>query len=75
MTDQKFEAWWELPIEENVKEVSPIYSPWVKYQATSEYAAVRADAKVDQNVDGALFRAFEAGFFAALLGEKANEPF
>ncbi|CAB5079585.1 hypothetical protein UFOVP143_40 [uncultured Caudovirales phage] len=54
---------WETPVPRE----APVMQAWEQYKATEDYANTRVWARHEDHVDGSLWAAFYAGFFACAV--------
>lgn len=57
-----------------VPQNAPVLRAWNIYKQSADYANTRKWAKHDEHVDGSLWAAFYAGYFACAVAESAQAP-
>jgi len=57
-----------------VSQNAPVLRAWNIYKQSADYANTRKWAKHDEHVDGSLWAAFYAGYFACAVAESAQAP-
>lgn len=57
-----------------VPQNAPVLRAWNIYKQSADYANTRKWAKHDEHVDGSLWAAFYAGYFACAVAESAQPP-